>query len=115
MAYKIGDRVTLSQDVPVIAPGRNWVLRKGDSGTVSGAHQPGLYAVHFEAHDYTVLIGNAQMVHAVNQLTLLRAQLAARDAALDAVLTLAQSGAEYADPQAMNLLGVLAKHGVHPK
>jgi hypothetical protein len=114
MAYKVGDRITLTSDVPVTLfnqpDGR--VLRKGAHGTVIEilAHaRPPLYVVHFDSCGWDVCVSSSQMVHATDQLALLRAQLAARDAALDAVLELAS--ARYDE----ELQTLLLKHGVHPK
>src|ERR1700761_812804 len=97
MAYKVGDRVTLSCDVPVRHPKAvlRVMLEKGERGTVVRDHAAGeLYVVRFDSYALDVIIAREQMVHAVDELALLRAQLAARDAALDAVLEFATQAHE---------------------
>lgn len=119
MAYKVGDRVTLTCDVPIVSLKAQVVLRKGQHGTVTGDYSNDLTGVHFDAVGLTVLIGRNQMAHAVDELALLRAQLAARDKALDLVISFAKivrvrendEVKEWAD----ELLALLTKHGVHPK
>jgi hypothetical protein len=113
MTFKVGDRVTLTCDVPIRMISRDLRLRKGENGTVIIAGTADIltfYIVRFDSCGWEVVIEANQMVHAVDELASLRAQLAARDAALDAVLQWASE-----TDSAYPLLHLLFKHGVHPK
>lgn len=119
MAYKVGDRVTLTSDVPFKMASRELMLRKGESGTVSSGPTNDLYVVRFDSCGWDVWIAVGQMVHAIDQIALLRAQVAARDAALDAVLELAKHWERHGFVECRqcgcDLGALLVSHGVHPK
>jgi hypothetical protein len=120
MDFKVGDRVTLTCDVPVRMMSRQLMLRKGDSGTVVSDDDNHFHIVRFDSCGYDVLIAANQIVHAVDELASLRAQLAARDAALDAVLALASDNSTISESDETRMfrervLLRLANHGVHPK
>lgn len=111
--YKMGDRVRLLSDLPLVGPMMG-VIPAGTLGTIaSNDMQFDVWAVTFDwpVMGSVVYCDTARLeIDTTDQFALLRAQLAARDAALDAVLQwVAESdGADH-------LLTALAKHGVHPK
>lgn len=127
MDYKVGDRITITSDVNVKYLKRETFLRKGEKGTVTSTRHDttdgSLYIVRFDSCGWDVWINSDEMVHAVDELALLRAQLAAREAALDAVLELAHdptgNHSRCDSPGEVALrrkfAELLLKHGVHPK
>lgn len=120
--FKIGDRVRLTADVPIMGRFETvCTIQKGAIGTVHNAvhSRIGLWAVLLDANGHAVLIDGTNMEHIDGEIALLRAQLAARDAALDAVLALALKQRDGGDMDLEragdDMCNLLLKHGVHPK
>lgn len=122
MAYKVGDRVRLLSDLPLVAPMMG-VIPAGTLGTIaSNDMQFDVWAVTFDWPVMgLVVFCNTERLErdTTDQLALLRAQLAARDAALDAVLKFATQAHErpetFGSGWGSELLVMLTKHGVNPK
>ena len=120
--FKIGDRVRLTEDVPIVNMDGRCVPR-GSTGTVHNAvHSSiGMWSVRLDDSGFVVLFHERQFEHFVDDSAFLRSQLTARDAALDAVLDFATneqySMCDSPGETALRrkIVELLTLHGVHPR